>query len=510
MRGRHCRTRWYSRRAEPLQPREPDVSARTRAVLDEHRLAPFARHAVGDLAREDVGDAAGRIRHDETNRVIGIRAGLREREECSDQQDSSSDAAIEPRSALDQFGKASHSDLLVVDECVHGLRSRRVPAQIVQRCDVTRCIIACSASSASSTPCTCSAYTVARQVSRTNQGMASTVRPVTGHRCRTEERVVDRFFGALDDRLEQGRHLFVGTLLRARDGRVFQRRRACLRRRECDDVVARPVRGRRPVLARPIIARAASRRRLRSARGASSVATTRSPNRPRAPGPHAPGVRGLADRAAALDARRTRDGRARRPTGAPSTSKDAPESSPARGRRQVWPPSDAGSQARRRADAALPAEATVPVPAPTLPSATGPSPASARAARTARRSTRRPEVVQHAVVGLADHRVDRPDGRHSGLLEHPLRERIGGTPYAQGRGEQDRRFGLAELVHLGAADELAETIPDVDGRRNAVQEEISTVREYGGDTRAHRRSFDEGRMTDAHAGNIGDRIEATG
>ena len=52
-----------------------DVAVRAGLVLDDHRLAPDLGELRADLAREDVGGAAGRVRHDEADRLrwIGLR-----------------------------------------------------------------------------------------------------------------------------------------------------------------------------------------------------------------------------------------------------------------------------------------------------------------------------------------------------------------------------------------------------------------------------------------------------
>jgi hypothetical protein len=46
-----------------------DVAARAAAVVDEHRLAELFRHLLAHGARHQVGGAAGRVGHDEADRL---------------------------------------------------------------------------------------------------------------------------------------------------------------------------------------------------------------------------------------------------------------------------------------------------------------------------------------------------------------------------------------------------------------------------------------------------------
>ena len=49
-----------------------DIAAGAGAVVDDDRLAPFARQPIGDDARHDIGGAAGGKRHDEFHRARRI------------------------------------------------------------------------------------------------------------------------------------------------------------------------------------------------------------------------------------------------------------------------------------------------------------------------------------------------------------------------------------------------------------------------------------------------------
>ena len=165
------------------------------------------------------------------------------------------------------------------------------------------------------------------------------------------------------------------------------------------------------------------------------------------PSPRSPG----AQRPPARAERRT--ARARCPTGAPMIAAC----------RRSW-----SAPARRRCSrrATRAARATmVPMP-PFQPKAHGagagadrslPPPARSmraveRRAHVLRRDRARADVVERAVVRLADHRVDRAHVLHAGLREHPADHRVGRLPDAERAGEQDRRLELAELAHLRRAE----------------------------------------------------------
>src|SRR6266566_4819971 len=127
-----------------------------------------------------------------------------------------------------------------------------------------------------------------------------------------------------------------------------------------------------------------------------------------------------------------------RPTGTPAIVRSPPKfvwtSTPT-----VQPPNCAGSL---RLDVPIPPfhpNATVPRPAPTAPSATGPSAAARMALRTSASG-----------VGRAWH--------------------------AQRAGQHDRRLQLAELIHLRGAGKLAKSVSHDDGRRNFLPERIAPVR----------------------------------
>ena len=245
-----------------------------------------------------------------------------------------------------------------------------------------------------------------------------------------------------------------------------------------------------------MIARAASRSRLRSESGASVAMTITHDPSPRSPGDCASRWNAYCPSSF--------------PTGAPSTWSTPPKfvwtSTPT-----VQPPSDCGST---RDDVPIPPfqpNATVPVPAPTLPSATGPSDADVeRRAHLLRRDRPRANVVERAVIRFRHDRIDRPHVRHSRLLEHPVDHRVGRLPDTERAREQDRRLELAELVQLGRSGDLAEAVSDVQRRGHAVGEQVPAVRQNRGHAGANVVALDHRRLPDAHAGDVGDRVEPAG
>ena len=59
-----------------------DVAAGAGSVLHDDGLAQFSAQLVGDEARRDVGGAAGRVAHDQFDRLAGV--GLREGESVAE------------------------------------------------------------------------------------------------------------------------------------------------------------------------------------------------------------------------------------------------------------------------------------------------------------------------------------------------------------------------------------------------------------------------------------------
>ena len=64
-----------------------DIAGRARVVLDDDRLAPFAREPIRHDARHGIGGPAGRERHDDLHGVIGIGLRLRLHRRRGNQRD---------------------------------------------------------------------------------------------------------------------------------------------------------------------------------------------------------------------------------------------------------------------------------------------------------------------------------------------------------------------------------------------------------------------------------------
>jgi hypothetical protein len=83
-----------------------DRSARAGLVLDDHGLVPCFLQLLGDGARECVRRAAGRIRHDELDRLVRVRGVLRERG-CAEQDSGRGEAQAA------QQGRVIHREVSV-------------------------------------------------------------------------------------------------------------------------------------------------------------------------------------------------------------------------------------------------------------------------------------------------------------------------------------------------------------------------------------------------------------
>ena len=152
--------------------------------------------------------------------------------------------------------------------------------------------------------------------------------------------------------------------------------------------------------------------------------------------------------------------------------------------------------------------ATVPVPAPTAPSATGPVDADVSAARTCsgeigrdRMSFRVPSFVS-ATTGLIERTLAMP-GCSSSHSDH----RVGRLPHAERAREENRRLQLAELAQLRDAGDLPEPVADVERRRHAIGEQIAAVRKDRRHAGANAVALDDRRLPHAHAGDIGDGVQ---
>src|SRR5205085_2077447 len=153
----------------------------------------------------------------------------------------------------------------------------------------------------------------------------------------------------------------------------------------------------------------------------------------------------------------------------------------------------------------------VPAPAPTDPSSTAPSFAFKDCGEDFVATDRtQPNVVERAVVRLADDDIDRADIFIAGKREHEIDHGVGNARYVQRRGQHDWRLDLAELVDLRRPHQLAEAVSDEDCARYFVAKEIAAVWQDRRDAAAHVVAANECRLSDANAGDIRNGVERSG
>src|SRR5688572_16728952 len=87
-----------------------------------------------------------------------------------------------------------------------------------------------------------------------------------------------------------------------------------------------------------------------------------------------------------------------------------------------------------------------------------------------------------------------------------IHQEISGLWDGEGRSEQYRRFDLAKLVHLRRPHQLPESVAHEYRTRDLFTKQIARVRQDGGHARANVITTNNGRVSDAHACNVGDRI----
>ena len=97
-------------------------------------------------------------------------------------------------------------------------------------------------------------------------------------------------------------------------------------------------------------------------------------------------------------------------------------------------------------------------------------------------------------------------GRARSVGDH----RVGRLPDAERAGEQDRRLQLAQLGHLGHADQLAEAVAHMDRGRHPFLEEVAGVRQDGGHSGADRVALAHRGVAHRDAGDVGDGVERAG
>src|SRR4030065_1905650 len=120
------------------------------------------------------------------------------------------------------------------------------------------------------------------------------------------------------------------------------------------------------------------------------------------------------------------------------------------------------------------------------------------------------DVVEPAVVRLADDGIDRLDALIPGEAESPIDDRVGGHGDAQGVGQNDGRFECAELPDLGHPRELAVAVGGPDPGRDLVLEDIPAMGEDGRDARPDGFALEDGHLTDLDSRYICNGVERAG
>jgi hypothetical protein len=116
-------------------------------------------------------------------------------------------------------------------------------------------------------------------------------------------------------------------------------------------------------------------------------------------------------------------------------------------------------------------------------------------------------VVPACVVGFADQRIEGTHLLIAGLRERVAHDGVDRRADAQGVGQDDGRLNGPKLPHLRRAGKLPKGVADEHRARNLLLEEIASMRKDRGDPGSHIIAFDQGCVTDAHAGNVGNRVE---
>jgi hypothetical protein len=121
-----------------------------------------------------------------------------------------------------------------------------------------------------------------------------------------------------------------------------------------------------------------------------------------------------------------------------------------------------------------------------------------------------PYIVESAIIGFSDNRVDGSDIFISGEPEHIVDYSICHVPNAKRIGQEDRCFDLAKLLNLRAPDEFAKSVPDNYGCRHLLLKEISIVRKYRGHACPYAIRHHKCNMSYADTRDISDCIQLTG
>src|SRR6185295_763394 len=96
------------------------------------------------------------------------------------------------------------------------------------------------------------------------------------------------------------------------------------------------------------------------------------------------------------------------------------------------------------------------------------------------------------------------------LRDRVTRHRVDGGPDAQRVGEDDRRFDRAEFSDLRRSRQLAKCVADEHRTGDLVLKDVAAVRNDRRDAGADQLTLDNRGVADAHAFDVGDRVERSG
>ena len=116
------------------------------------------------------------------------------------------------------------------------------------------------------------------------------------------------------------------------------------------------------------------------------------------------------------------------------------------------------------------------------------------------------DVVQRAVVGLTNHRVDGGDRVVVGLRQRPLHCPVKSGRHTERVRQDHRRFDIAQFHHLGRPGELPEAVGHVDRAGDLVLEQVAGMRQNGGHPGTHVVAVKQRHLANANPFDIGDAV----
>ena len=119
-------------------------------------------------------------------------------------------------------------------------------------------------------------------------------------------------------------------------------------------------------------------------------------------------------------------------------------------------------------------------------------------------------VIEPAVIGFPHHGIDRAHLLIAWQGQGVVHQGIGGGEGAQGVGEHDGGFQIAQLLHLAVTHQLAETVADMNRGGQLALKEIAGLGNDGGHPGTDVLALDQRGMTHGDTGDIGNGIEDAG